>query len=229
MITPITTANRVNSTHGWLSQPLNGTALILPVQLGAHQLAHYRRRAGAVCFGFIRGAAESVFSRGSRGRRRVKTFHLVLDGFESTRQHARVGRPFVRLFGHQVADDGVEVGRQVRHESNRRIELTKAMLMKQIEHFALERRMTDQQRVENDAEGIKIAAPRHRLAGRLFRRQELGRADHSSGDGQVSAGEQASDAEVGELDRKRGEGRETRGEGGEASLLAPRPSPLAPS
>ena len=62
------------------------------------------------------------------------------------------------------------------------------------------RRPAGQQHVEDDAERVEVAAPRHRLAGRLLRRQELGRADDAAGDGQVPAGEQAGDAEIAELD-----------------------------
>ena len=75
------------------------------------------------------------------------------------------------------------------------------MLVQQVEEAAaLERRPAHEQRVEDDAERIEVAALGDRLARGLLGRDELGGADDAAGRRQVRAGEDLGDAEVGELD-----------------------------
>ncbi len=136
----------------------------------------------------------------TNGGRLALAVDLAAQAVEAAEQHARIGRPLRRVFLQQLADQDVEIGGDLLYQARGSIETGVDVLVQQLGRLAGERRPTRQQHVQDDAERIEIAAPRHRLTQRLLWRQILRRADDAAGDRQVRAGEQAGDAEVGKLD-----------------------------
>src|SRR5206468_8086600 len=83
----------------------------------------------------------------------------------------------------------------------RRVELGVALLVQEVhEALARERRLAHQQRVQDRAQRIEVAALGDGFAGGLLGREEIGGADDAAGGGQVPLREDLGDAEVGQLD-----------------------------